>query len=104
MVGGAVHHMEMGDGQFAAIVHRGRIGNVGLVVLQPILDGALILLHLAREHSHITTVIDDIVPVMFQNLFGINILGIDHQTRGVTVQTMHHMSRTVLMGLTEIVV
>ena len=41
---------------------------------------------------------------MLQYLFGLHILGIDHQSAGVTIQAMHHMRCTVLARLLEIVV
>ena len=46
-VGGPVEDMVVGYGIFTTIVHRGGIGDVGLVVLKPVGDGALVLLHLA---------------------------------------------------------
>ena len=41
---------------------------------------------------------------MLQNLFCLHILCIDHQSAGVTIQTMNHMSRTLLARLLEIII
>lgn len=47
VVGGAIEHMIVGDGELASIIDGRGIGDVGLVVLEPVLDGALVALHLA---------------------------------------------------------
>ena len=46
-VRGPVEDMIMGNGIFTAIVDWRGIGDIGLVVLKPVGDGALVLLHLA---------------------------------------------------------
>ena len=96
MLGGAAEHMEMADGQLATVVVWRRIGDVGLVVLQPVLYGALVLLHLTAEDGHVATVVDYLMPVVLKNLLGVDVLGIDHQSAGVAVEAMHDMSRTLL--------
>ena len=39
----AIHHIEMSNSQFTAIVVGRRIGHVGLIILQPVLNRTLIL-------------------------------------------------------------
>ena len=86
---GAVERKEVCDSQFAAIVYRTAVGDVGLVVLQPVLYRSLVLLHLAAEHGHIAAVVHNLVPVSFQRLLRVHVLGIDHQPRRVSVQPVH---------------
>ena len=104
VVRGARQRVVMGDGILTAIIYRRAVGHVGLVVLQPVLDGTLVVLHLARADSHITAVVDDIVPVVLQNLLRLHILRIDHQSAGVAIQPMHHVGRTLLAALLEVII
>ena len=92
------------DGLFAAIVGGAAIGDVGLVVLEPGVHRAALLLHLATEHSHIAAVIDDVVPVGFEHPANLQVLGVDHQAAGVAVETVHHMGCAVEMATLEILV
>ena len=89
---------------FSTIIHTGRICDVCLVVLQPALDGSVIFYHLAAQDGNISAVEHNVVPFVLQNLLCVNILCIDHKTRGVSVQTMHHMSPALLTSLVEIVI
>ena len=100
----SVHHVEMSDSQFATIVVGRRIGHISLIVLQPVLNGAFVLLHLTGQYGDIATVVDHLMPVVLQQLLCIHILGVNHQSRSITVQTMYHMSRAILVRLLEIVV
>ena len=96
--------MIVGDGILASVVVRRAVGEVSAVVFEPALYRALILLHDTREHSHIAAVEDDIVPVGLEEQLRLLVLGIDHQSTRIAVETMHDMSRTMLARLTEIVV
>ena len=64
MLSCAAEHMEMTDGQLAAIVEGRGLGDVGLVVLQPVLYGAFVLLHLAAEDGYVAAVIYNLMPVV----------------------------------------
>ena len=99
-----VHHVEVRHRILPTVIHRRRIGHVGLVVLQPVRNRPLVVHHLTRADGHIPAVIDDIVPVVFEYLLRLHILGIDHQSAGITVQTVHDMRRTLLTRLLEIVI
>ena len=96
--------MIMGNGIFTAIVDWRGIGDISLVVLKPVGDGAIILCHLTGTDCNISSVVYNIMPVVLQDLFRLHILGIDHQTTGIPVETMHHMGSTLLARLLEIVV
>ena len=98
------HSAEVGYGILPAVVHRTAVGNVSLVVAQPVGYGTALLLHLARQQSHVATVIYYVVPRVFQPLLRIHIFGIYHQSAGVAVQPVHHVRRTLLSRLPEIVV
>ena len=100
----AVEREEMGHGILAPVVDRRRIGEVGSIVFQPVGDGTLVILHLARKDSHIATVVDSLVPVALQQLLRLHILGVDEQSAGVAVQAVDDMGRTALLRLVEIVV
>ena len=78
VIRGAVQYVKMRNGQLTTIIYWRRIGNIGLVVLQPVLNGTVVLLHLARQYGNIATVIDYLVPVMLQHLLRLHILRIDH--------------------------
>ena len=104
MGSGAVENMEMRDGIFSAIVHRTAVGDIRAVVLQPVGYSTLVVLHLAADDSHITAVIDYVVPVVLKDLLRLNILGIYHQATGITVEAVHHMRSAVLPRAPEIVV
>ena len=94
--------MEVCHSIFATIVHRRRIGKVCFIVLQPTGNGAIIFLHLSADHSHISTIIHYLVPLMLQDLLCLNVLGIYHQSTGITVETMNHMCMTLLTGCMKI--
>ena len=94
----------MGHGILAAIIDGRRIGDVGLVVLQPVGNGTLVLLHLSAEHGHVAAVIHHLVPVVLHQLLRIHVLGIDHQSAGVPVQTVHYVGGAVLAAFLEVVV
>ena len=64
VLGSPCQHMEVRHSQLAAIVSRRRVSDVCLVVLQPVTDGAVVVLHLAAHHSHVAAVIHRSVPVM----------------------------------------
>ena len=96
--------MIMGNGIFAAIVDRRRIGYVGLIVFQPVLNRTVVLLNLSRANGYIATVVDDIMPVVLEDLLRLHIFCINHQAAGFAVETMHHVCRTLLARLFEIVV
>ena len=104
VLGGAVQHVEVGDGQLAAIVHGRGVCDVSLVVLQPTAQRAFVILHLAAHHGHVAAVVDQLVPRVFQYLLGVHILGIDHQAAGVAVKAVHHVGGAFLSRLAEIVV
>jgi len=104
VVGGAAEHMKVGDGILPAVVHGRRIGDVGLVVFQPVGDGAFVVVHLARNNRHIAAVVDHMMPVVFENLLYLLTLGVDHQAAGVAVEAVDHMGRTLLARLLEVVV
>ena len=74
----AGHHVEMCHCILAAVIGGRRLGHVGLVVLQPVGDGAFILLHLTRADCHIAAVVDNLMPVVLKYLFRLDILRIDH--------------------------
>ena len=96
--------MIVGDSVLASVIVISAVGEISAVVLEPALYRALILLHDAREHSHVATVEDDVVPVGLEEQLRLLVLGIDHQSARIAVETMNDMSRTVLARLTEIVV
>ena len=96
--------MEMCHGILSAIIYRRRVCHIRLIVLEPVGNSTLVILHFATHHSHISAVVDDIVPLMLQSLLCLHILGIYHQTRSIAVETMDHMGCAALLGLTEIVV
>ena len=104
VLGGTCERMEMRHRILATIVDWRRIGDVGLIVFQPVGHRATILLHLSRHHCHIAAVVDDVVPLMLQALFGIHVLRIDHQSTGVAVESVHHMRAAALVSLLEIIV
>ena len=104
VLGSAVENMIVGHSIFASVVYWRRVGDISLVVLQPIGYGAVVILHLATCHSYVAAVVDYLVPVVLKNLFGINILGVNHQSGCVAVETMHHVGTTLLMRLGKIVV
>ena len=66
------------------------------------MNSSSLAFHLSAYYGQVTSVVDNIMPIMFQNLFHLNVLGIHHQSTCFSVQAMHHMSRTVEMSLTEI--
>ena len=92
------------DGFLAAIVGGAAVGDVGLVVLQPGVDGAALLLHVATEDSHIAAVIDDVVPVGFEHPPNLHVLGVYHESAGVAVEPMHHMGGAGKMTAAEVFV
>ena len=96
--------MIVSDSIFAAIVRITAISNICLIVLQPVGYSSFIFLHLARHQSHIAAVVYVVMPVILQGKFGLLVLGINHQSAGITVESMHHMSLTVLTGFVEVVV
>lgn len=100
----AVERIEVGDGQFAVSLPLTAVGDIGPILFEPAGDGALVLLHHAREHCHVAAVIDRVVPVLFQFQLSLLILGIDHQSAGVAVEAVHHVSGTMLSGLLEVFV
>ena len=96
--------MEVSDSILTAIVSRTAIGDIRLVVLQPVGYRSLVLFHLARHHSHISAVIHIMVPIILQGKLGLLILSVNHQTRSVTIESVHHVSLTVLSGLVEVII
>lgn len=104
MLSAAVERIEVGDGQFAVSLPLTAVGDIGPVLFEPAGDGALVLLHHAGEHCHVAAVIDRVVPVLFQFQLCFLILGIDHQSAGVAVEAVHHVSGTMLSGLLEVFV
>lgn len=96
MCSGTVEDMEMRDGVFSAIVYRTAVGDISTVVLQPVGYSTLVVLHLATDDSHITAVIDDVMPVVLEDLLRLHVLGIYHQTTGITVEAVHNMRGAVL--------
>ena len=98
------HSAEVGYGILPAVVHRTAVGNISLVVAQPVGYGTALLLHLARQQSYVATVIYYVVPIVFQPLLCVHVFGIYHQSAGVAVQPVHHVCRTLLSRLAEIVV
>ena len=101
---GAVEDVVMGDGIFAPVIYGGRVGEVGLVVLQPARHRTLVVHHFAADHRHIAAIIDQVVPFVLKNLLGAHVFGIDHQSRGVAVQTVDDVGITLLSRLPEIAV
>ena len=104
MVNSAVHHMKMCHCILPTIVHGRRKSDISLVVLEPVSNGTICLLHLSAQHCHISSVIHYIVPVVLQDLFCFHILGIHHQSAGVSVKSVHHMSPAFLSALLEIII
>ena len=92
----------MCDGFLTAIVCWTAVGHIGLIILQPRMNSSSLAFHLSTYYGQVTSVIDYIMPIMFQNLFHLNVFGIHHQSTCFSVQAMYHMSRTVEMSLTEI--
>ena len=78
MVYRAVDGKEMGYGIFSAIIHRRTVGNIRLIVLQPIGYRTLIVCHLTAQHSNIPTIVHYVMPIVFQQLLRLHILSIDH--------------------------
>lgn len=104
MFGRAVEHVEMGDGVFSTVIDGRRIGDVGLVVLQPVGNRTLVFGHFATDDGHIAAVIDDFVPIMLENLLGFHVLRINHQAARVAVEAMNDVGTAFLTGFLEIVV
>ena len=94
----------VGDSILAAIVHGAAIGNVCLIILEPIGHGALVVSHHARHHGHVTAVVDRMMPIPFQVHGRLFVFGIYHQTAGIPVEAMHHMGSDMLAALLEMVV
>ena len=104
MLGGALQSVEMGNGIFAAIISVAGISDISLVILQPVGHSALIFLHFSGNQSHISAVIHIMVPIILQGKLGLLILSVNHQTRSVTIESVHHVSLTVLSGLVEVII
>ena len=104
VLGSAVEYMIMRYGILAAIVHGRRVGDVSLVVLKPVGNSSVVVLHLSAHHSHISAVVHYLMPVVLQNLLCVDVLGINHQSACVAVETMHNMCAALLSRLVEIVV
>lgn len=104
MVPAAVERIEVGDSQLAITLPLTAVGNISPVLFEPTGDGALVLLHHAGEHCHVAAVINRVVPVLFQFQFCFLILGIDHQSAGVSVEAVHHVGGAMLSGLLEVFV
>ncbi len=100
----AAQGTEMRDGIFPAIVNGRTEGEVCFVVLQPRFYGAFLAFHASGSQSHVAAVGDDCPPIVLQNLFGLNGLGVDKQSAGVAVEAVYHMGCAFLPALAEIVV
>ena len=104
VLGSAVENMIVGHRIFASVVYWRRVGDISLVVLQPVGYGAVVILHFATCDSYVSAVVDYLVPVVLENLFGVNVLGVNHKSGCVAVETMHYVGTTLLMRLGKIVV
>ena len=94
----------VGDGFLAAVVRGAAVGYVCLVVLEPRVNGAAFLLHLAAKHGNVSAVIDDIVPVLFEYLPYLQTLGINHQSACVAVEAVHDVGGTLEVTLAKVLV
>ena len=64
IIGTALEGAIMGDGIFAAVIVVGGISDKHLVVGQPRFHGSTILLHPSLHHSHVATILHDVVPMV----------------------------------------
>lgn len=71
---------------------------------QPVGNGTILLLHLATYNSYITAVVNNLVPVVLQYLFCINVLSVDHKSACVAVESVNNVSAALLARLEEVVV
>ena len=101
---GAVENVEVCHCIFPSVIHRRRVGDVGLVVLQPVGYRSPVVHHLPANYCHISAVIDNVVPVVLENLLRLHVLRIHHQSACVAVEPVYHMGATFLATLAEIVV
>ena len=104
MLGSALQCMKVGYCIFAAIVCFAGISNICLVVLQPVGNGSLVFLHLSGNQGNVSAVVYVVVPVILQRKLGLLVLGVNHQSRSVTVKTVNYVSLTVLAGLVEVII
>ena len=96
--------MEVSDSIFASVVCRTAISEIGLVVLEPGFDGSCLLFHASGSKCDVATVGDDFAPVVLEDLFCFERLGVDEKTARVAVETMDDVGGTLLVAFVEIVV
>ena len=102
---GGLEGVVVRDGVLATTgVFRRGVGDVGFVVLEPRLDGAVLAFHLASDNGDITAVEDDLVPVLFQDLGDLDALGVHHQAAGVAIEAVHGVGRAFEVALGEVLV
>lgn len=53
--------------------------------------------------GNVSAVVYVVVPVILQRKLGLLVLGVNHQSRSVTVKTVNYVSLTVLSGLVEVI-
>ena len=90
--------------KLSAVVGRRRIGDVGLVVLEPAFNNAFFWGNLSRCQGYIAPVGHDASPIVLKNLLGFYRFGVDQQTGSVAVEPMHHVCSAFLPRFPEIVV
>lgn len=104
MLGSAGKRAEVGDGKFSAVVGGRGVSMESLVVFEIVGNRAFVFFHFARHHTDIAAIVDNAVPLVFEHLLGLHVLGINHQAAGVSVKAVHYVGIAFLAGLCEIVV
>ena len=66
VISGAFNHVKMRYCILSSVVEGTRIGYKHFIVFQPIGYGSFIFVHFSTHNSHITTIINDVMPVFFK--------------------------------------
>ena len=77
-------------------------GEIGFVVFQPIGNGALFVWKLSGNQSYVSSVGDDVTPIVFQNLFRLYGFSVNKKSRSVSVQSVYHMGSAFLFATSEV--
>ena len=63
MLSRTIEYMKMRNGVFTSIVYIAAISDIGLIVFQPIGDGALIFSHFTGKNGNVSAVVHRLMPI-----------------------------------------